>query len=372
MPITNLINLSECVRALSFIANLVGEPSTAYPENTSAQGMRQAPVSARVIAALAREMESLSRTYGIADALRLMADKRGLPPSLNFRNSLSREVAVWLAELPEPAAPSPGGHGERLNAMVPLELIADLIDLQQPWLYGHSRRVALAARQVACQIGLGEQAQQHCYRAALLHGVGRGALPGELWNVTGTLSPAAREQLLLAPYWTLRALRELRGMAMEAEIASYVGERLDGSGNFRGAIGATIPIEGQVLAATSAWIALQSTRPWRAAFSRELAGETLANEAAMGRCHPGVVDALRHLQDNAPPPAFATAARITLSEREAAVLRAISRGHTNKEVARLLGISPRTVNTHVESAFRKLNCTTRAAASLKALTLRLI
>jgi DNA-binding NarL/FixJ family response regulator len=54
------------------------------------------------------------------------------------------------------------------------------------------------------------------------------------------------------------------------------------------------------------------------------------------------------------------------------VLRAISRGHTNKEVARQLGISPRTVGTHVESAFRKLNCTTRAAAALKALTLRLI
>lgn len=61
-----------------------------------------------------------------------------------------------------------------------------------------------------------------------------------------------------------------------------------------------------------------------------------------------------------------------MSERESEVLRQISLGHSNKEVARLLGISPSTVRTHVESTFRKLECTTRAAATLKALTLGLL
>lgn len=61
-----------------------------------------------------------------------------------------------------------------------------------------------------------------------------------------------------------------------------------------------------------------------------------------------------------------------LSERETEVLRRISMGGSNKEVARQLGISPSTVRTHVESVFRKLQCTTRAAATLKALTLGLI
>jgi DNA-binding NarL/FixJ family response regulator len=61
-----------------------------------------------------------------------------------------------------------------------------------------------------------------------------------------------------------------------------------------------------------------------------------------------------------------------LSERELEVLRCISKGENTKEVARALGISPRTVRTHVERVFLKLECSTRAAATLKAATRGLI
>jgi DNA-binding NarL/FixJ family response regulator len=53
-------------------------------------------------------------------------------------------------------------------------------------------------------------------------------------------------------------------------------------------------------------------------------------------------------------------------------LRSISRGASNKEVARELELSPSTVRTHVESVFRKLECSTRAAATLKASSLGLL
>ena len=61
-----------------------------------------------------------------------------------------------------------------------------------------------------------------------------------------------------------------------------------------------------------------------------------------------------------------------LSARECRVLSEISRGASNKQVARLLEISPSTVRTHVESIFRKLGCSTRAAATLKGAALGLI
>jgi len=61
-----------------------------------------------------------------------------------------------------------------------------------------------------------------------------------------------------------------------------------------------------------------------------------------------------------------------LSDRETEVLRWISLGASNKGVAQKLSISASTVRTHVESVFRKLGCTTRAAATLKALQLGLL
>jgi len=54
------------------------------------------------------------------------------------------------------------------------------------------------------------------------------------------------------------------------------------------------------------------------------------------------------------------------------VSRLVINGASNKETARALGTSPSTVATHVESIFRKLNCATRAAATLKALTAGLL
>ena len=373
------VSMPECLRALAFMGDLgmeqPAEPSlrTACLGMTIARAAGPQPVPLRVIAALAGDLEALSRTDGIAAALGLIAGKHGpsYPPAL--MDTLSRNAAEWLAELDERTlCRRPVRPGERPNEMVSLELMADLIDLQQPWLRGHSRRVARAALRAAAAIGLDNQTQQRGYRAALIHGIGRGAVAGELWNDAAPLSSTTREKMRLAPYWTLRAMRQVGGLEVEADIASYVGERLDGSGDFRGCIGAAIPIEGQVLAAASAWIALQSARPWRPAYSAEDAAELLKREAREGRFNPDVVDALCGLHDEPQLPAASTPARISLSEREAEVLRAISQGRTNKEVARELSISPRTVGTHVESAFRKLGCTTRASASLKALTLRLI
>lgn len=52
-----------------------------------------------------------------------------------------------------------------------------------------------------------------------------------------------------------------------------------------------------------------------------------------------------------------------LTRREAEVLLWVSYGKTNKTISEILGISPRTVNKHLEQVFRKLGVETRAAAA---------
>lgn len=58
-----------------------------------------------------------------------------------------------------------------------------------------------------------------------------------------------------------------------------------------------------------------------------------------------------------------------LMRREAEVLLWVSYGKTNRTVSEILGISPRTVNKHLEQVFRKLGVETRAAATAIAVRL---
>ncbi|WP_310498713.1 response regulator transcription factor [Sandarakinorhabdus sp.] len=60
------------------------------------------------------------------------------------------------------------------------------------------------------------------------------------------------------------------------------------------------------------------------------------------------------------------ASRHGLTEREAEVLLWISRGKANREISEILGISPRTVNKHLEQIFEKMGIENRASAAAAA------
>ena len=64
--------------------------------------------------------------------------------------------------------------------------------------------------------------------------------------------------------------------------------------------------------------------------------------------------------DPAAPSRLDTAA---LTPRETEVLSWVAKGKTNRDVADILGMSPRTVNKHLEHVFEKLGVETRAAAA---------
>lgn len=62
----------------------------------------------------------------------------------------------------------------------------------------------------------------------------------------------------------------------------------------------------------------------------------------------------------------ALAARYGLTDREAEVLLWVSRGKANREISEILGISPRTVNKHLEQVFQKMGIENRASAAAAA------
>lgn len=78
----------------------------------------------------------------------------------------------------------------------------------------------------------------------------------------------------------------------------------------------------------------------------------------------------RHTRDAAPAAASADLSHYQLTPRELDVLAWIARGKTNRDIAEILGMSPRTVNKHLEHIFVKLGVETRAAAAALVASLR--
>lgn len=318
-------------------------------------------------------LEIHSRVHGLENARVALEAMAGRLFPHNWLQTLRSGSVEWLRRLDrDPSrvdelaltldAPSPAA---------PLELIADVIDLKLPWMTGFSRRVAATAVQAAVSLDLSPSQCRSIHRAALIHGLGRASVPNEIWNHPELHGEAATERLRLVPYWTARAARRIGNLEWEANLASYTEERLDGSGAFRGASGDAIGVEGRVLAAAAHWQMLQTSRPGRPGLNERQATLQMREEADCSRLDAQVVAAIT---GNPRPPAIPSRATIPelLSSREVEVLRRISLGESNKEAARTLGISPSTVRTHLENIFRKLGCTTRAAATLKALTAGLL
>ena len=338
------------------------------------QGLRGRAVPGVVYqVTLAGDIEILSRVHGYDAAMRMIGQLGDARYPAALVELALPHARAWLDEIDDDAAPPPAP--DFLPVSVPLTLVADMIELKLPWLAGYSRRVALLAQQAAQLAGLPEAQQRSLARAALLHGIGRAAVPNAVWQRPGKLRSADWEAVRLVPYWTARAGSRIDGLGPDAQLASQVYERLDGSGYFRSLDGDTLGMPQRLLAASAAFVALRSPRPWRAPHAPAAARTLLEAQVTGGRLDRAAVDAVGAAagMPAVPSPVIAAPApRAALSAREVEVLQRISLGESNKEAARAMRISPSTVRTHVESIFRKLGCSTRAAATLRALTLGLL
>ena len=246
-----------------------------------------------------------------------------------------------------------------------LEVMADIIDLKSPWFSGHSRGVAdLGARAVRAA-GLPDADAVSIRRAGLLHDIGCTGIANTVWDKASPLTEGERERVRLHAYYGDRMLRRPAALAGLARVASSDHERLDGSGYHRGARGADIPLLGRYLAAADVYHALLEDRPYRPAWSEKEAAAHLRAEARTGRLEPAAVDAV--LEVSGHRSTGTPAAPAGLTPREVEVLVLVARGATTRQVARTLGITPKTAGNHIERIYLKIGASSRSTATLFAM-----
>jgi HD-GYP domain-containing protein (c-di-GMP phosphodiesterase class II) len=199
-------------------------------------------------------------------------------------------------------------------------------------------------------------------RAGLVHGFGRLGISNAIWDKRGALGAGEWERVRLQPHLTERMLRQSADLAPIAAVAVQHRERLDGSGYPHGLEGGSISQPGRILAAADAYQAMREPRPHREARTAADAAAELRAEVRDGRLDAQAVDAVLVAAGHAPRRRPHGPAGLTA--REAEVLTHLARGLSNREIADLLVISPKTVGNHVEHIYSKIGVSNRAGASL--------
>jgi DNA-binding CsgD family transcriptional regulator len=320
---------------------------------------------------LAHELVLHFRARGYAHAAQVVRERSGsqLDPEL-ARLVLAQGPALledlptrWQAILDLEPVPHDTLEGPALERA--LVVLADYADIQSRWVLGHARRVADLAVDAARQLGLDAAAQQVLRCAALVHDIGRVGISTDVWDRPGALSHGEWDRVRLHSRHTAQILGRAPGLAPLAELACGAHERMDGSGYARSLSGTALPIEARVLAAADVVAALGEARPHRPPHDGAAIERIVADEVTSGRLDREASAAVLSVVGarlRAPPPPRALPAG--LGEREAQVLRELAAGRTNKEIARRLGVSPKTVGHQVQAVYRKTGVHTRAGATL--------
>jgi HD-GYP domain-containing protein (c-di-GMP phosphodiesterase class II) len=121
-----------------------------------------------------------------------------------------------------------------------LGAMGDFADLASPYLVGHSAGVAELATAAAHQCRLEAADLVRVRRGALVHDLGRVAVPVRVWQQAAPLTPDDWERVRLHAYHSERILSRSGFLAALTPVAGFHHERLDGSGYHRGVAVAAI------------------------------------------------------------------------------------------------------------------------------------
>ena len=152
-------------------------------------------------------------------------------------------------------------HKLLINEMT--SVFASCIDMKDAYTNGHSHRVAKYTAMLAERLGKSKEEREDMYNIALLHDIGKIAIPDSILNKPDKLTD---EEYAIMKTHSERGYEILKEITIAPNLAigaGYHHERLDGRGYPRGISGNEIPEIAQIIAVADTFDAMYSTRPYR-------------------------------------------------------------------------------------------------------------
>jgi diguanylate cyclase (GGDEF)-like protein/putative nucleotidyltransferase with HDIG domain len=146
-----------------------------------------------------------------------------------------------------------------------IEALALAIEAKDHTTHTHLQRVRTYAVEIAKEIGLSPDEIEALRAAALLHDIGKLAVPEHIINKPGRLTPEEFEKMKVHPLVGAEILERVAFPYPVAPIVRSHHERWDGSGYPAGLSGEAIPIGARILAVVDCLDALASDRQYRSA-----------------------------------------------------------------------------------------------------------
>jgi putative nucleotidyltransferase with HDIG domain len=184
-------------------------------------------------------------------------------------------------------------HLKELNELYlsMLETLAMAIDAKDQVTHGHIRRVQRLALDLARRLGIADPKHLKAIEAAaLLHDMGKLAVPEHILNKPGKLTPAEYDRMKLHASVGGQILSNIRFPYPIAPIVRHHHENWDGTGYPDGLAGTEIPLGARIMSVVDCYDALTSDRPYRPALAAPEALQIVASRKGV-MYDPLVVDA---------------------------------------------------------------------------------
>jgi putative two-component system response regulator len=181
------------------------------------------------------------------------------------------------------------------NAEAVLFSLAHSIEARDPYTHGHCERLAEMSARMGERLGVPEEQIKALRRAGVVHDIGKVAVPDSILLKPGPLTSDETKMMQKHPVVGERICAPLKTFRLVLPIIRHHHEKHDGTGYPDKLRGEEIPLTARILQLSDVYDALTTDRPYKVAFTAEVALDLMGEEAERGWWDRELFEAFREM-----------------------------------------------------------------------------